>query len=626
MRRSFLSFIFLLLLALVQSVHAYVSSLTTQLKPLYWGNVTSSILLNYGPINSSGLSENTVSSIITTAGNEWGSISGSPVNFIFQKSLNVGDSGKNEIYFSDDPSIFGSGVIGIALVSYKDSTGEILEADIVLNDSISFSSDKDSALYLGNVLTHEMGHFLGLGHEPVLESTMFYQAERGQYKLSLADKQSILQLYNNDNTLGGIEGKVVGGSNLVGLFGVQVMALRPDGKIAATQITDPEGKFSFKGLSANEVYYLYTKPLMFKSTLPNIYSEARSNFCVNGDSFRGSFFQSCMKSDEGFPASVFVNSNNTKSLGNITVRCGFDVPKSYFSAKDNNVAYDLGFNKFLMSTAFTGYFNSKDIAEGKEDVIEFTIPSDAISSGELNSFDLRINFRSQIFYSIYKADFYIYKNGVKVFGRTSTTTDLSVEDDYALNLDKDITLSVAMGDDIQIRIKPRDWFLYLQSEENVTPFRPMGRRAYATKDFFPGFLISSFDYAALGIGEATHYKNSMALKDPLNLYFLTIETRHTSSGERMGLRTVFDSDNSQCADAPNAYQVKSPLAASQSTTAKSKNGKIDSDIPLACGSVGFISNGNGPGGGLGQMIFGFAVIILITRARKNLSHRYKSKI
>lgn len=596
----------------------YVPSLTTQLKPLYWASPNTNIALNFNPVNSSGISESKIEEIVNDAVAEWGDVSGSAISFSLSKNLNTGDSDKNEIFFSDDSSIFGSGVIGIALVSYKDSTGEILEADIALNDSIDFSSDKDSSLYLGNVLTHEMGHFLGLGHEPTLESTMFYQAERGQFKLSLMDKQSLLQLYNTDNTYGNIEGKIIGGNGLIGLFGVQVMALRPDGKIAATQISDPEGKFYFKGLSANEVYYIYTKPLTFKSSLPSIYADARSNFCVNGESFRGSFLQSCMKSDEGFPSSILVNSNSTKSVGNITVRCGFDVPQSYFSAKDNNASYDLGFNKFLMSTAFTGYFNAADMAEGKEDVIEFTIPSDAIAVGEQNSFDLRINFRSQVFYSIYKADFYVYKNSVKVFGRTTTTSDLVIEDDKSLNLDKDISIPVAMGDEIQIRIKPKDWYYYLQSEENSSPIKPSGRRTFVTKDFFPGFMLSSFDYGALGLGEATHYKNSMALKDPLNLYFLSIETRHSPTGMRLGSRGFLDSDNSQCPDAPNAYMVKNPLAASQSTTPKSKNGKIKSDIPLGCGSLETNSGGNGPTGGMGQMIFGFAIVFLINRLRKKI--------
>ncbi len=604
-------------------VMAFVPSLTSQLKPLYWSEQNSAISLYYNPTNTSNLSEGFVSSVFVSAVGEWANVSGTRLSFVLQKSTNI-EENKNEIYFSNDQSIFGSGVIGIALVSYKDSTGEILEADIALNDDIVFSSDQDNSLYLGNVITHELGHFLGLGHEPNLESTMFYQAERGQFKLAEFDKQSILQLYLKDSDRGAIAGKIVGGNSLVGIFGAQVMALDVDGKIAATQISDPDGKFNFKGLTKDKIVYIYTKPLAFKSSLPAIYSAARVNFCTNGESYRGSFFQTCMRSDEGFPASVLVSANTTKSIGNISIRCGFDVPQNYFSAKDSGDPYELDFNKFLMSTAFTGYFTERDVANTKEDVIEFKIPTDAVDVGEDDQFNVRINFRSQIFYSIYKADLSIYKNDVKIYGRTDSTSDLVVESDFSLNLDKDIVVTGVMGDRFQIRIKPKNWFNYLQLEENISPIRTVGRRLYSTKDFFPGFLISSFDSESLGIGEASNYKSSMSLKDNLNLYFLSIETTNLNN-ERLGSRFFIETDNSQCPDAPNAYVVKNPLTLGQSETAKSKNGKIESEFPIACGSIVNNTDGGGPSGGLGQVLAAFVLIFLLSRIQKKLVSRIKIK-
>lgn len=626
MRSKFLLILFSLGLFFIREAIAYVPSLTSQLKPLYWPKNKTAISLNYNPINSSSILEDEIQEIFSDAINEWGAVSGSNISFSLKKNLNIGDNTKNEIFFTDDPSLFGAGVVGIALVSYKDSTGEIIEADIALNDSVDFSTDKDSSLYLGNVVTHEVGHFLGLGHEPTLEATMFYQAERGQFKLSEIDKQSILQLYANETEFGGIEGKVIGGNSLLGLFGVQVMALSPSGIVAATQLTDADGKFKIKGLLSNQVYYIYTKPIAFKSSLPSIYSEARSNFCMNGDNFRGSFFQTCMKADEGFPTSISVSNNNIKSVGNVTVRCGLDVPQKYFLSKENSTPFDLDFNKFQMSTAFTGYFSKKEMLENKEDIVEFTIPTDATSLGEQNNFDVRINFRSQIFYSIYKADLSILKNNIKIWGRTETTSDLDIEEDYSLKLDKDIVISASMGDEITIKIKPKDWFYYLQVEENVSPIRPADRRIYSTKDFFPGFLISSFDSSTLALGEAAHYKNSMNLKDSLNWYLLSIETRMAVNDERMGGRFFLDSDNSQCPDAANAYLVKKPLAASQATPKKSKSGKIDSDMPLACGSIEQDLDGDGPSGGIMQMFLGFVFVFLLKSLRNNKLRPHKFKI
>lgn len=91
--------------------------------------------------------------------------------------------------------------------------------------------------------------------------------------------------------------------------------------------------------------------------------------------------------------------------------------------------------------------------------------------------------RSQVFYSIYKADLSIYKNGSKIFGRTNTTSDLKIESDYSLNLDQDYSFEVSAGDEIELKVKPKKWFNYLNLEENTAPIKPTGRRTFKTSDF-----------------------------------------------------------------------------------------------------------------------------------------------
>lgn len=601
------NFIFLILFLISHLAMAYVPSITSQLKPLAWLPASQTLTIYVNPTNSLGISAGTVNTIIQSAFNEWDSVSSLNFSLVTTSTSNVFN--KNELYFSDDAEIFGSGVIGIALVSYKDSTGEILEGDILINEQATLLNVKDDRLYLGNVITHEVGHFLGLGHEPTLESTMFYQAERGQYKISQMDKHSMSQLYPNSTSTGSISGKIVGGENLVGLFGIQVMALTTDGRLYASVISDADGSFHFKGLEASKVYYLYTKPLTFKSSLPTMFADARSNFCHNGDSFRGSFFQTCLNVDEGFPQSISVNTNQETAVGNITVRCSLDVPPSYLEAKDRAEVFQLPFDAAVMSTAYTGFFSQPDTDNEVEEKIAFTIPEAQDLNGIGDSIDLKINMRSQLFYSIYKADLSIYKNGNKVFGRTSTTSDLKVESDYSLNLDQDYSLDVAAGDSIELRIKPKKWFNYLNLEENTAPIKPVSRRTFKTSDFFPGFLISSFNYNELNSDERRLYSSSMSVKDPLNWYFLTVETVKRSTGERVRGRSFFNSDNSQCVDAFNAYQVQRPIDATKSITQKNKSGKIDDPMPISCGSIDTKGPGGGGGNGLFQIVFGFLLII-----------------
>ncbi len=84
----------------------------------------------------------------------------------------------NQVIVVRDPDkwCFGSGTVAMTLVSANQVSGEIADADILLNAAHrSFCTGKCGlkAYDLQNTLTHEAGHMLGLDHSALPEATMF---------------------------------------------------------------------------------------------------------------------------------------------------------------------------------------------------------------------------------------------------------------------------------------------------------------------------------------------------------------------------------------------------------------------------------------------------------------------
>lgn len=245
--------ILILGLLFLVDAYSYVQNRTTNDSLVRWASNISTIDIFLNPDNSQGFSTFSVDTIVSSSVSQWDGKS----RLSLRKNTTAGTNqvGLNEIYFSNDSSIFnGSLIVGLTQVVYTNNSGEIIEADILLNDQISFSNNVTDKYYLGNVLTHEMGHFLGLGHSQVIGASMFFMLTRGQSIVADDDEAGLYAIYPNGNTLkGSLSGKIIGGNSKAAVFGAHVQAISQlTGKVAGANISEINGSFVIDGLDKND--------------------------------------------------------------------------------------------------------------------------------------------------------------------------------------------------------------------------------------------------------------------------------------------------------------------------------------------------------------------------------------
>jgi MYXO-CTERM domain-containing protein len=110
----------------------------------------------------------------------------------------------NVFLFTDDAWPFGQALSTIALtiIQFSTETGEIFDADIAINSAtMAFTTDPEAedGYPLSSVLTHEVGHFLGLGHSEVSSAIMAARyAESTGEALTSDDTEGVCALHPPD--------------------------------------------------------------------------------------------------------------------------------------------------------------------------------------------------------------------------------------------------------------------------------------------------------------------------------------------------------------------------------------------------------------------------------------------
>jgi hypothetical protein len=123
----------------------------------------------------------------------------------------------NVVLFQDDDWKYRGidGTLAKTSVTYNDETGEIYDADIEVNtanNTVTISDDPKKIQYdLQAILTHEVGHFIGIAHSSNSDAVMFASYSPGsiaQRKLTPDDVAAVCAIYKpNSGTICNVEPK-----------------------------------------------------------------------------------------------------------------------------------------------------------------------------------------------------------------------------------------------------------------------------------------------------------------------------------------------------------------------------------------------------------------------------------
>ena len=238
------------------------------------------------------------------------------------------NDGLNAIFFaSHSYSPTDPNVIGYTQLLYNATNGDIIEADILLNDRDFEFTDSPAdttstggrRVHLGSVLTHELGHVIGLSHSAEVNASLLHVEFLEQHLLGCDDQVAARQLYSAHlPEEGGLTGKLLTpfGDPLAG---ARVTAISKDRGISiATAHTDPGGVFQFQGLEPGVVALQVSPYSGPASAIPARFRPASSPLCGGPFMFP---FQFLTEEDGHQLTEHLVEPGRVRSIGTRVIHC-----------------------------------------------------------------------------------------------------------------------------------------------------------------------------------------------------------------------------------------------------------------------------------------------------------------
>ena len=277
---------------LIARSYSYVPSLTSAsagAQPFRWDFSNGPVKWNLNPQAGSNISGNrAVGEVIAASFATWVAAPNAVVSIqqgpnSSSTSQSSSAAGENLVCFvcSDADFTKDAQTLAVTITTTVDSAGQsspygmtkfagqIIKADIIFNPKTTFTTGGTSGQDLQTVATHEIGHFLGLGHSPVVRAVMYPYASN-LITLGWDDVAGLSTLYPKsypDVVTGSIAGTVT--NNGAGVFGAHVYAESTTGgqpygnNVRMTpigELTRPDGSYLIQGLPPGS-YTVAAEPL-----------------------------------------------------------------------------------------------------------------------------------------------------------------------------------------------------------------------------------------------------------------------------------------------------------------------------------------------------------------------------
>ena len=242
-----------------------------------------------GPINEFEAIQNSFAN--------WRNVHESDMDFEFAGSTTnaVSSASDNRNVIRWVNSNIATGVFAVTITTFSTTTGQIVDADMELNDR-DFTWDTlgpnattgiIGRAMIENVVTHEIGHIVGLDHPANAQSSLYFASSPGQInqtRLNADDKAPLIADHTNaavvDASLGTVTGSVAQGGNPQFGAGVYLVNVSTGRNVIghASEGTGPfvNGSFRIDNVPPGN-YLAYALPID-RGALGSYYSTAFVNF------------------------------------------------------------------------------------------------------------------------------------------------------------------------------------------------------------------------------------------------------------------------------------------------------------------------------------------------------------